>query len=118
MRVLAILRPRPTTSLADFAPLLVDEERQLWKYMAEGSCRGIHYHAEAPGTVVLDFEGESADAVRAQVDAFPFVRAGLFDVETLPLAPYQGLAALFAPEHGVEPSLPPAWTAAMRQPGG
>lgn len=112
MRTTIILRPAANVALADFMPLLVEEEKALWAYMADGTVRSIHYAAEAPGTIVIDFETETGDAARELAAAFPLVRAGLLEVEALPLAPYQGLAALFAADHEIAPNLPLVWTGA------
>ena len=111
MRTIVVLRPREGVTLADFQPHLLAEGKVLRSCPQSGSCRSIHHHAERPGVTVLEFETDEEEA-RRLTDGFPIVRAGPFDAETPPLAPYAGLAALFAPEHGVEPALPAAWTAA------
>ena len=99
-------------TLDRFLPLIVEEERKLWAYLSNGSCRAINYDAEKPGVIVLDFEvADGAEAARLTGD-FPLVKADLFEVEVLPLAPYQGLAALFSPDHGIAPRLPAFWQAA------
>lgn len=109
MKTIVILRPREGVGFDDFQPHLIAEEKTLWSHLQDGTCRSIHYAADCPGTIVLEFETRAPEEVRPLVDRFPIVEADLFDVETLPLAPYAGLAALFAPEHGIAPELPPAW---------
>ncbi|MEM6558691.1 MAG: hypothetical protein AAF219_03320 [Myxococcota bacterium] len=111
MQTMVILSPKPTTTLDAFGPLLVEEEKKLWEYQTQGQCRSIHYHGAKPGHIVLQFETSDIAEAERLVQGFPFVKAGLFDVEIIPLVPYQGLAALFGEEHSIEVRLPDSWRA-------
>ena len=113
MRSLIILRPVAGVTLDQFMPLLVEEEKTLWGYLQSGAVRSINYAADHPGTIVLDFETETADQARTLAEQFPIAQAGLFEIEVLGLAPYQGLAALFDPAHAIPPQLPAAWMATL-----
>lgn len=112
MRSIVILRPTEGATLDQFQALLVEEEKVFWAYLADGIVRGISYADQAPATIVLEFETAMAAEARALTEAFPLVKAGLLSVEVLGLSPYQGLAALFDPAHGIAPQLPAAWAPA------
>ena len=97
MKAIAVLTGREGASPADFEALQTQEERRVWALMGDGRIRAMHYRADRLGVVI---ELEVADAAEADaiVQALPMVQAGLLAVECIPLRPFTGLQALFAPE--------------------
>ena len=97
MKVVAVLTAPDRASPGDFETLRVEEVRRVWALVGDGRIRAIHYRADRLGVVI---ELEVADAAEADaiVQALPMVRAGLLLADCIPLRPFTGLEALFAPE--------------------
>jgi muconolactone delta-isomerase len=95
MMLLALEREVPGATADRFQPLLKDEARQIWALQQSGALREIHFRTDRH-TAVLVLECDSAEAARRLLAGLPLVAAGLIEFEILPLAPYDGLARLFA----------------------
>lgn len=96
MQFLAILKIKPETDREKIGPLLKPEAAHVWEMMTAGALRSIHY-IKGPSGAVLLFEADNEQDVQTHVGKLPMVEQGLLSVEILPLTPFTGFAALFAP---------------------
>jgi muconolactone delta-isomerase len=99
MQYLVIMRLKPGTRADQLAPLAKPEAAKAWEMLAAGRLRSIHF-IEGPVGAVLMFEAADQKEVETHVNQLPLVGAGLVTVEVLPLTPFTGFAALFAPSPG------------------
>ena len=95
MQVLVIARVIPGTAIEKVLPLVKPEAAKVWEYYAADLVRTVHYFADNSGAVLL-FEAPNLEAVNGAVTQLPMVQAGLLECEVIPLAPYTGIAELFA----------------------
>lgn len=95
MQVLVIARVVAGTAMEKVLPLVKPEAAKVWEYYAANLVHTIHYIADHSGAVLL-FEAPSVEAVNEAVAKLPMVEAGVLECEVIPLAPYTGLAELFA----------------------
>lgn len=98
MKAIAVLTGRDGASPAEFEPLQVEEERRVWALQEVGQIRAMHYRTDRLG-VVIEMEVAGVEEAEAIVRDLPMVKAGLLSAEVIPLRPFTGLEALFAPEH-------------------
>ena len=96
MQFLAILKVKPETTREQIGPLMKPEAAHVWEMMTSDALRSIHY-IKGPSGAVLLFEAGDEQEVRKHVDHLPMVEHGLLSVEILPLTPFAGFTALFAP---------------------
>ncbi len=109
VKTIVLLRPAPTTALADLQAVLVEEERALWRSHSAGEVREVLYDLSHPGAVVLVLETAEAGAARAIVSSLPLVRRGLLEPTIIPTRPHDRFANLFAAEHAFAQELPVEW---------
>lgn len=95
MQVLVIARVIAGTAIDTVLPLVKPEAAKVWEYYAADLVRTVHYFADNSGAVLL-FEAPNLEAVNGAVTQLPMVQAGLLECEVIPLAPYTGIAELFA----------------------
>jgi hypothetical protein len=99
MQFLAVLKLRPDTPPEKVGPLVKPEAAKAWEMLAAGVLRSLHIirgaHAPAGATLLLEC-GDLQEA-EAHLKQLPLVAQDLVSVEVLPLAPFTGFAALFAP---------------------
>lgn len=100
MQLLAILRAVPGATPAAFAPLMQAEEQRVWSLYVGETLRTMHWSGDprAPETirVVFALETASTEEAEAALATLPMVRAGLLNVELIPLSPWRPLEILFA----------------------
>ena len=95
MQVLVIARVVAGTPIEKVVPLVNPESAKVWEYYAADLVRTVHYFADNSGAVLL-FEAPNLEAVNGAVTQLPMVQAGVLELEVIPLAPYTGIAELFA----------------------
>ncbi|MBR8834720.1 MAG: hypothetical protein DSM106950_11945 [Stigonema ocellatum SAG 48.90 = DSM 106950] len=95
MQVLVIARVIAGTAIEKVLPLVKPEAAKVWEYYAADLVRTVHYFADNSGAVLL-FEASNLEAVNSAVTQLPMVQAGVLQCEVIPLAPYTGIAELFA----------------------
>ncbi len=92
MQFLAIARRRieafPETLIAEQLPAEAERVRELY---AAGIMRTIYSRADVPGAVVLLEASDLAEA-EAAMESLPLHRAGMLDVQIVPLRPFRGFA--------------------------
>ena len=95
MKILALEREVSEIAAAAFKPHLRAEAARVWELQQAGTLREIYFRQDRTEAVLIL---ECADAEEAQriLGTLPLVRAGLITFEVIPLAPYPGLARLFA----------------------
>jgi predicted ester cyclase len=96
MKLLALLTPRAGTTPAQFAPLVVEEERALWPLYTAGVVREMYFQRD-PLTVTFIMEAASPDEAQSRLAALPMVARGLLEVRCITLGPWVQLEALFDP---------------------
>jgi muconolactone delta-isomerase len=91
VQVLAVVRRRTETFSDDqFASLLEPEAQAIRTLYAQGIVRIIWSREDTLGAVAL-FEANSVEHVRAIVDGFPLMQAGMLELQMLiPLKGYRG----------------------------
>ncbi len=97
MKIIAIEHELPGHTAAELAPHLRAEARRVWELQQSGLLREIHFRADREEAVLV-LECAGLEQAREALGSLPLVGAGLIEFELIPLAPYPGLARLFAPE--------------------
>jgi muconolactone delta-isomerase len=87
----------PGVAAEAFGPHLKAEARRVWEIYQAGILREISFRQDQ-NTAVLMLECATVDEAHAVLGSLPLVQAGLIHFDVIPLAPYPGLARLFAPE--------------------
>jgi hypothetical protein len=95
MQFLVIARIAQGTSSDKVLPYIKPEAGQAWEFYASEQIRQMYYIADMSGAVML-WEGESVEAVTQEAQKLPMYKAGILDLDILPLKPYTGYASLFA----------------------
>lgn len=96
MKILVLPKPRegvPTETLQQHA---AEEIQAVWKLYTQGIIREFYTRAGEQGRVVLVLESPTVEAARDALATLPFVRHDLIGLDVIPLAPFAGLARLFA----------------------
>ena len=96
MQHIAILKLRPDASEAAQAKYRRAEVERVWEMTVSGALRSIHFFSGESRGAVLHLEAADRGEAEAAVLSLPMVAAGLLQAEILTLAPFTGLAALFA----------------------
>jgi muconolactone delta-isomerase len=95
MRILAIERPIPSASPAQFtAELAKAEARRVWELHQQGAIRELFFRADEPAALLMLESADIAEA-RAVLASLPLVQTGLIEFEVIPLRAYPGFARLF-----------------------
>ena len=95
MKVIAISSNVPGVLNEQFLPHLKTEAFRVWEMMQANLLREIYFRADESSAVLI-FECASVEEARALLDSLPLVKENLITFELIPLAPYPGLARLFA----------------------
>jgi muconolactone delta-isomerase len=95
MKILALENELPGAGAEKFAPLLEAEAGRVWELTQSGALREIYFRADQH-TAVLILECGGVEEARSLLASLPLAAAGLIAFDLIPLAPYPGLARLFA----------------------
>ena len=95
MKILALEQELPGVGVEQFHPYLKAEAARVWELYHAGVLREIYFRQDRT-TAVLVMECAGVEESRAVLATMPLVRERLVDFEVIPLAPYPGLARLFA----------------------
>jgi muconolactone delta-isomerase len=95
MKILALEKELPGTTVELFQPLLKPEAARVWELTQSGVLRETYFRLDQH-TAVLVLECADAEEARQFLSTLPLVAAGLIDFDIIPLAPYDGFARLFA----------------------
>jgi len=93
MQFLTISRRKPGVTDEECAPWIAAEAERARELYGEGWLRQIWHRADGPGACLL-WESASAEQVNELLSTLPFMKAGLLDIEVIPLAPYRGFAPI------------------------
>jgi hypothetical protein len=99
MKILAIAKVDPRTSLEEMKPHLEAEVKQAWKLYKDGAFREMYNRQDRPLGVVFVLECSSTDEARSILEELPLVRERLIDFEVIPLSPFTHFEALFKGDH-------------------
>ena len=95
MKILAIAKVDPQTTIEKIQPLLEAEVKHAWKMYKEGTVREMYNCQDRSMGVVFILECSSVDEARKSLDELPFVREKLIDFEIIPLGPFSYFETLF-----------------------
>ena len=95
MKILAIAKVDPQTTLEKIQPHLEAEVKHAWKLYKEGTVREMYSCQDRRLGVVFVLECCSVDEARKILDELPFVREKLIDFEYIPLGPFSFFETLF-----------------------
>jgi hypothetical protein len=98
MKILAIAKVDPQTTLEKIQPHLEAEVKYAWKLYKEGAVREMYNCQDLPLGVVFILECSRVDEARKILDELPFVREKLIDFEFIPLGPFSYFETLFRSE--------------------
>lgn len=96
MQHVAILRLRSDATEEAQAKLRRAEVEKVWELTVSGDLRSIHFFSGNGHGAFLHLEAPDRASAAATVRSLPMVEAGLLEAEILTLAPFTGIAALFA----------------------
>ena len=87
------------TQPAKIEKLLTQDVKRVWELISDGTIRCAYQRGDNPFAVLI-LECADLDAAKVVLDTIPFVKAGITQFDTvIPLKPFVGLEALFAPDH-------------------
>jgi hypothetical protein len=95
MKILAIARVDPQTTLEKIQPHLEAEVKHAWRLYKEGAVREMYSCPDRRLGVVFVLECSSVDEARRSLDELPFVREKLIDFEIIPLGSFSYFETLF-----------------------
>jgi hypothetical protein len=95
MRILCLDRPLPGATFEKFLPHMQDEVRHTWQAYKNGVVREIYFRQDRPGVAII-LECASVDEAKEAFADFPLVRAGLIEMDAIPLGPFLNWEMLFA----------------------
>jgi hypothetical protein len=95
MKILALEKEMPGRTAEDCQPLLKAEAQRIWELQQAGVIREIYFNSDLHTAVIMLECPDGVEAGRT-LATLPLVTAGLIEFELIPLAPYDGLARLFA----------------------
>jgi hypothetical protein len=88
MKILAIAKVDPQTTLEKIQPHLEAEVKLAWKLYKEGTVREMYNCQDRRLGVVFVLECSGVDEARKILDELPLVREKLIDFEVIPLGPF------------------------------
>lgn len=94
MKILAIDRFLPGTTMEKVQPHLHEEMKVSWKHYKQGTVREWYFRKDQPG-VVLILECNSLEEAQESIDEYPLVKEELIAFDLIPLGPFEPLEALF-----------------------
>ena len=95
MKILAIAKVDPQTTLEKIQPQLEAEVKHAWKLYKEGKVREMYNCPDRRLGVVFMLECSSVAEARKSLAELPFVREKLIDFEFIPLGPFSYFETLF-----------------------
>lgn len=95
MKILAIAKVDPQTTLEKIRPHLEAEVKHAWKLYKEGTVREMYNCQDRRMGVVFVLECSSLDEARKFLDELPFVRENFIAFELIPLGPFSHFETLF-----------------------
>ena len=95
MKILAIAKVDPQTTLEKIQPYLEGEVKVAWKLYKEGKVREMYNWQERPLGVVFILECSNVDETRKSLAELPFVREKFIDFEIIPLGPFSYFETLY-----------------------
>jgi len=95
MKILAIAKVDPQTTLEKIQPYLEAEVKHAWNLYKEGTVREMYNCQDRRLGVVFILECRSVDEAQKILDELPFVREKLVDFEIIPLGPFSYFEMLF-----------------------
>ena len=96
MKILCLDRPLPGDTFEKYQPHLLDEVRHVWQAYKNGIVREIYSRQDRPGVAII-LECTSVDEAKEAFADFPLVRAGLIEIDAIPLGPFLNWEMLFSP---------------------
>jgi hypothetical protein len=95
MKILAIARIDPLTTLDKIKPHLEAEVRIAWKLYKQGIIREMYGCQDRQLGVVFVLECDGIVAAHQALDELPLVREKFIDFETIPLGPFAYIETLY-----------------------
>jgi hypothetical protein len=95
MKLLAIAKVDPQTTLEEIQPQLEAEVKRAWKLYQEGTVREMYSCPDRRLGVVFILECSSVDEARKSLNELPFVREKFIDFDIIPLGPFAYFEMLF-----------------------
>lgn len=95
MKILCISILKPGATPEKITALLKEETAHAWRSYKQGLIREWYYRTDRPG-VVLVLECADVAEARRHLDELPLMKAGLIDLEYIPVGPFLPLESLFA----------------------
>ena len=95
MKILAIAKVDPQTTLEKIQPHLEAEVKHAWKLYKAGTVREMYSCQDRRLGVVFMLECSSVDEARKILDELPFVREKLIGFEIIPLGPFSYFETLY-----------------------
>lgn len=95
MKILALEKEVPGVTDDQFTnDILQQEARKVWELYQSGVLRELYFSADKDEAVLV-LECDSAEDARRQLSKLPLMRAGLIDLQIIPLVAYPGFERLF-----------------------
>ena len=96
MQHVAILKLTPEATEEAQAQHRRAEVEKIWELTVAGTLRAANFFSGDGHGALLHLETADRDEAETAIRSLPMVAAGLLDAQILTLAPFTGLAALFA----------------------
>ncbi len=96
MKILAIAKVDPQTTLGKIQPHLEAEVKHAWKLYKEGTVREMYNCQDRRMGVVFVLECGSVDEARQILEELPFVREKFIGFEIIPLGPFSYFETLYS----------------------
>ncbi len=95
MKILAIAKVDPQTTIENIQPHLEAEVRHAWKLYKESTVREMYSCQDRRLGVVFVLECGSVDEARNKLGELPFVQEKFIDFEMIPLGPFSYFETLY-----------------------
>lgn len=96
MKFLVLDHPKPGATLEKYQPYLLDEVRHTWASYKSGLVREIYFRQDRPGVAIIA-EAASLEEAKKAFAELPLVKAGLIEMEPIPIGPFLNWELLFSP---------------------
>lgn len=96
MKILCLDRPLPGATVEKYQPHLLEEIRHAWQAYRKDIFREVYFRQDRPGVAII-VECASVEEAKEVFADFPLVKAGLIEIEAIPLGPFLSWEFLFAP---------------------
>jgi hypothetical protein len=97
MKILCLDRPLPGATFEKYQPHLLEEVRHTWQAYKQDFVREIYFRQDRPGVAIV-VESPSVEEVQRAFAELPLVKAGLIEIDAIPLGPFVNWELLFAPD--------------------